>query len=56
MWLFMPPLTEERREFVKKANVEGEHSKVAIRNIRRDAIEHISDVKGGAKRRHHQRR
>src|SRR5215467_2824346 len=40
--LFMPPLTEERRkEYVKRANVEGEHSKVAIRNIRRDAIEHI---------------
>ena len=43
--LFMPPLTEERRkEFVKKANVEGEHSKVAIRNIRRDAIEHIKKL------------
>ncbi len=40
--LFMPPLTEERRkEFVKRANGEGEHSKVAVRNIRRDAIEHI---------------
>jgi ribosome recycling factor len=40
--LFMPPLTEERRkELVKKANGEGEHSKVAVRNIRRDAIESI---------------
>ena len=40
--LFMPPLTEERRrEFVKRSNAEGEHSRVAIRNIRRDAIEHI---------------
>jgi ribosome recycling factor len=40
--LFIPPLTEERRkEFVKKANGEGEQSKVAIRSIRRDAIEHI---------------
>ena len=40
--LFLPPLTEERRkELVKKCHVEGEHSKVAIRNIRRDAIEHI---------------
>jgi ribosome recycling factor len=38
--LFLPPLTEERRkELFKKANGEGEHSKVAIRNIRRDAIE-----------------
>ncbi len=40
--LFLPPLTEERRkELVKKCQGEGEHSKVAIRNIRRDALEHI---------------
>ena len=40
--LFLPPLTEERRkEMVKKCNNEGEHAKVAIRNIRRDAIEAI---------------
>lgn len=40
--IFMPPLTEERRrELVKRANGEGEHSRVAIRNIRRDGIEHI---------------
>jgi len=40
--LFLPPLTEERRrELVKKSQGEGEHSKVAIRNIRRDAIESI---------------
>ena len=40
--LFLPPLTEERRrELVKKCQVEGEHSRVAIRNIRRDAIESI---------------
>lgn len=40
--LFLPPLTEERRkELFKRAGAEGEHSKVAIRNIRRDAIEHI---------------
>jgi len=43
--LFMPPLTEERRrEFVKRANGEGEHSRVAIRNIRRDAIEEIKKL------------
>ena len=43
--LFLPPLTEERRkEFVKKAQTEGEHSKVAIRNIRRDAMEHIKKL------------
>jgi ribosome recycling factor len=40
--LFLPPLTEERRkELVKRCNVEGEHAKIAIRNIRRDAIEEI---------------
>src|ERR1700730_8631306 len=43
--LFLPPLTEERRkEFVKRANGEGEQSKVAIRNIRRDAIEQIKKL------------
>jgi ribosome recycling factor len=43
--LFMPPLTEERRkELVKKAGGEGEFSKVAIRNIRRDAIEGIKKL------------
>ncbi|MBL7739142.1 MAG: ribosome recycling factor [Chitinophagaceae bacterium] len=43
--LFLPPLTEERRkELVKKCQGEGEHSKVAIRNIRRDAIEHIKKL------------
>lgn len=40
--LFLPPLTEERRkELVKRCNGEGEHAKVSIRNIRRDAIEEI---------------
>ena len=43
--LFLPPLTEERRkELVKKCQGEGEHSKVAIRNIRRDAIESIKKL------------
>jgi len=43
--LFLPPLTEERRkEMVKKASVEGEHSKIAIRNIRRDCIEQIKKL------------
>lgn len=40
--LYLPPLTEERRkELVKKSGAEAEHSKVAIRNIRRDAIEEV---------------
>ncbi len=43
--LFMPPLTEERRrELVKKASAEGEQSKVAIRNVRRDAIEQVKKL------------
>ncbi len=43
--LFMPPLTEERRkEFVKRANGEGELSKVAIRSIRRESIEQIKKL------------
>jgi len=40
--LFLPPLTEERRkELVKRSNGEGEQAKIAVRNIRRDAIEQI---------------
>lgn len=43
--LFLPPLTEERRkELVKRVNGEGEHAKVAIRNIRRDGIEAIKKL------------
>ncbi len=43
--LFLPPLTEERRkELVKRCNGEGEHAKVAIRNIRRDNIESIKKL------------
>ena len=40
--LFLPPLTEERRrDLVKRSHGEGEHAKVGIRNVRRDAIESI---------------
>jgi ribosome recycling factor len=40
--LFLPPLTEERRkELVKRCYHEGELSRIAVRNIRRDALEHI---------------
>jgi ribosome recycling factor len=43
--LFLPPLTEERRkELVKRCNGEGEHAKVAIRNIRRENIEAIKKL------------
>lgn len=43
--LFLPPLTEERRkELVKKCNTEGEQAKIAVRNIRREAIEAIKKL------------
>jgi len=38
----MPPLTEERRrEMTKIVKHEGENAKVAVRNIRRDAMNHV---------------
>lgn len=43
--LYLPPLTEERRkELVKRCNGEGENAKVSIRNIRREAIEHVKKL------------
>ncbi|MGV3766975.1 MAG: ribosome recycling factor [Chitinophagaceae bacterium] len=43
--IFLPPLTEERRrELVKRSAGEGESCKVAIRNIRRDAIEQVKKL------------
>jgi len=43
--IFLPPLTEERRkEIVKRVQGEGEQSKIAIRNIRRDAIEQVKKL------------
>ena len=41
----MPALTEERRkEMIKIVKTEGEGVKVAIRNLRRDAITHLKDA------------
>ena len=38
----MPPLTEERRkEIVKLVKKFGEEAKVSVRNVRRDAMEHL---------------
>ena len=38
----MPPLTEERRKEISKLVKKfGEDSKVAVRNVRRDAMEHL---------------
>ncbi len=40
----MPALTEERRrDLIKVIKHEGENAKVAIRNLRRDAITHLKD-------------
>ena len=41
----MPALTEERRrELTKIVKHEGENAKVAVRNVRRDAIQHLKDL------------
>lgn len=41
----LPALTEQRRkELSKQVSGEGENAKVAIRNIRRDAIHHIKEL------------
>lgn len=41
----MPPLTEERRkELIKVVRNEGEHGRVSIRNIRRDANSQLKDL------------
>ena len=41
----MPPMTEERRkELTKVVRGEGEQSKIAIRNLRRDANEHVKKL------------
>lgn len=41
----MPMLTEERRkELIKLVKHEGENAKVAVRNLRRDAIAHLKEA------------
>ena len=41
----IPSLTEERRrEMTKFVKTEGENGKIAIRNVRRDAISHARDL------------
>jgi len=40
----MPPLTEERRkELIKVVKHEAENARVAVRNLRRDAIQHLKE-------------
>lgn len=44
--LIFPPLTEERRiELTKQVRKDGENAKVAIRQIRRDAMENFKKMK-----------
>jgi ribosome recycling factor len=41
----MPPLTEERRrELIKVVRHEAENARVAVRNVRRDAIHQLKDL------------
>jgi ribosome recycling factor len=41
----MPPLTEERRrELTKVARHAGEEERIAVRNLRRDANEHLKKL------------
>lgn len=41
----LPPLTEERRrELSKHVHAEGENTKVAIRNVRRDALQQVKEL------------
>jgi ribosome recycling factor len=43
--LNMPPLTEERRrELAKHVAHEGENAKIAVRNVRRDALQQVKDL------------
>jgi ribosome recycling factor len=41
----MPTLTEERRkELIKVVKHEAENARIAVRNLRRDAIQHLKDA------------
>jgi ribosome recycling factor len=41
----LPPLTEERRrDLVKVVRHEGENARIAVRNIRRDALHHVKEL------------
>jgi ribosome recycling factor len=41
----LPPLTEERRkDLIKHVHAEGENAKVSVRNVRRDALQHVKEL------------
>jgi ribosome recycling factor len=43
--LNIPPLTEERRkDLVKQARQEAEHGRVSVRNVRKDANDHVKKL------------
>ena len=43
--LNIPPLTEERRkDLVKQSRHEAEHGKISVRNVRKDANDHIKKL------------
>ena len=43
--VFPQPTEERRKELVKQVQKEGENAKVAVRNIRRDAIDKCKKMK-----------
>lgn len=44
--LTFPPLTEERRkELIKQVSKTGEEAKVALRNVRREGVDKLKDMK-----------
>ncbi len=43
--LSIPPLTEERRKsLVKLVRTKVEEARVAVRNVRRDAVDHVKEL------------
>ncbi len=44
----VPPLTKERRiDLTKKAHAEGEHAKVSVRSVRKDALDEVKSLEKG---------
>lgn len=41
---FPPPTEERRKELAKGVSKEGESAKIAIRNVRRDAVQHVAKL------------
>jgi len=41
---FPPPTEERRKELAKSVSGKGEEAKIAIRNVRRDAVQHVAKL------------